>query len=52
MENAFPPGNVCSIMNVPLTAMSIFASTLNEDLGENFRSVVFALMFLLRDLRY
>jgi hypothetical protein len=50
MENVVAPQDVCKIMNVPVSAMRVFASTLNpafdleKDLGKNFRDVVIALL--------
>jgi hypothetical protein len=50
MENVVTPQDVCKIMNVPISAMRVFASTLNpafdleRDLGGNFKDVVIALL--------
>jgi len=50
MENVVTPQDVCNILNVPVSAMRVFASALNpafdweNKLGMNFRSVVIALL--------
>jgi len=49
MEKALTPTDVCDIMGVPSKAMHVFAKALNpdfvwEDLGQNFKEVILALM--------
>jgi hypothetical protein len=50
MENVLTQQDVCKIMNVPVSAMRVFASALNpafdweKDLEVNFKNVVIALL--------
>ncbi|KUJ08263.1 uncharacterized protein LY89DRAFT_339205 [Mollisia scopiformis] len=50
MDNAITPQDVCKIMNVPMSAMRVFAESLNpafdwdKDLEVNFKNIVVALL--------
>jgi hypothetical protein len=49
MEKTLSPADVCEIMGVPSKAMHVFVKALNpdfawEDLGQNFKAVILALV--------